>query len=116
MSKSTSKKQPKDVLDQIRKLAKKHNKKSKHTSSSSSSSKKATSSSSKMMVPMTKEEYEKKRSTITTEYDAQTGRMRRKRATGEILETIVTKEQHLKINQMATLMDGLSYQQQAIKK
>ncbi|GAN04696.1 hypothetical protein MAM1_0071d04160 [Mucor ambiguus] len=113
MSKTSSKhtkrqSKPKDVLEQLRKLAKKH-KKSKDTSSEKAASCNA-------MTPMTKDEYERKRSTITTEYDAQTGRMRRKRATGEILETIVTKEQHLKINQMSTWMDGLSYQRQVIKK
>ncbi|KAL7314891.1 hypothetical protein PS15m_006406 [Mucor circinelloides] len=113
MSKSASKKHSKkqdkpDVLEQLRKLAKKH-KKSKEKSSKKTATDKA-------MIPMTKDEYEKKRSIITTEYDAQTGRMRRKRATGEILESIVTKEQHLKINKMSTLMDGLSYQRQVIKK
>ncbi|CAO0799216.1 unnamed protein product [Mucor circinelloides] len=116
MSKSASKKHSKkqdkpDVLEQLRKLAKKHKK-----SREKSSKKTATAATDKAMIPMTKNEYEKKRSIITTEYDAQTGRMRRKRATGEILESIVTKEQHLKINKMSTLMDGLSYQRQVIKK
>ncbi|KAK4509069.1 serine/threonine protein kinase, AGC [Mucor velutinosus] len=116
MSKSASKHskkqgKPQDVLEQLRKLAKKH-KKSKDKSSKKPSAKAADHA----MIPMTKDEYEKKRSIITTEYDAQTGRMRRKRATGEILESIVTKEQHLKINQMSTFMDGLSYQRQVIKK
>lgn len=56
------------MLEQLRKLAKKH-KKSKEKSSKKTATDKA-------MIPMTKDEYEKKRSIITTEYDAQTGRMR----------------------------------------
>ncbi|CEP19094.1 hypothetical protein [Parasitella parasitica] len=96
------------VLEQLRKMAKKHNKKS------TKSSKKTKARANDSMTPMTREAYEKQRSIITTEYDAQTGRMRRKRATGEILETIVSKAQHLQINKMATLMDGLSYQKQSM--
>lgn len=76
MSKSASKKHSKkqdkpDVLEQLRKLAKKHKK-----SKEKSSKKTATAATDKAMIPMTKNEYEKKRSIITTEYDAQTGRMR----------------------------------------
>lgn len=75
MSKSASSKhskkhdKPSDVLEQLRKLAKKH-KKRKDTFS------KKAATTNNAMIPMTKDEYEKKRATITTEYDAQTGRMR----------------------------------------
>lgn len=59
-----------DVLEQLKKLAKKQKKKI------LKSSNKKESKADNAMIPMTKEAYEKQRSIIKTEYDAQTGRMR----------------------------------------
>ncbi|KAI8388714.1 nuclear RNA-splicing-associated protein-domain-containing protein [Radiomyces spectabilis] len=63
-----------------------------------------------VMVPMTKESYEKERSIIRRELDPDTGRMRLVRATGEILESVVTRDQHRAINKTATLSDGINFQ------
>ncbi|KAG2217722.1 hypothetical protein INT45_001265 [Circinella minor] len=62
------------------------------------------------MVPQTKESYDKQRSVIRREYDPQTGRTRLVKGSGEILESIVTGEQHRKINKQSTIQDGLSFQ------
>lgn len=74
------KKDDHDILEKLRKLAKEH--KEKETSSSSHDKdrkkrhKHKKHSISNSNSPMTKEDYEKKRSIITTEYDEETGRMR----------------------------------------
>ncbi|KAI7848671.1 nuclear RNA-splicing-associated protein-domain-containing protein [Circinella umbellata] len=62
------------------------------------------------MIPQTKESYDKQRSVIRREYDPQTGRTRLVKGSGEILESIVTGEQHRKINKQSTIQDGLSFQ------
>ncbi|EGC31321.1 hypothetical protein DICPUDRAFT_40117, partial [Dictyostelium purpureum] len=54
------------------------------------------------MGPLSDFEYEKLRSTYTEVYDEDTGRMRAVRGDGEIIERIVTKEQHKAINYIAT--------------
>lgn len=69
-SKKEKKRDDADVLEQLRKLAKKQKDKQLR------SEKKRTGSNSQAKMPMTKEAYEKQRSIIKTEYDAQTGRMR----------------------------------------
>lgn len=109
-------KEKNDVLEKLKKLAKeqkskdlkrekKHRKdKKKHKEDKEKEKKRD------VRTPMTKEDYEKKRSVIRTVYDADTGRMRRVRATGEIVDSIVTREQHRQINKKSTLMDGLTYQ------
>lgn len=61
------------------------------------------------MAPMTKEEYEKQQSTIREVYDPQSGRYRLVRGTGEIIERIVSRNDHQRINQIATRNDGLSF-------
>lgn len=61
------------------------------------------------MAPMTREQYEAKRSEIREEYDAETGRYRLVRGTGEVLERIVSRDEHLAINRQATRGDGASF-------
>jgi hypothetical protein len=61
------------------------------------------------MVPMTREQYEAEQSKIREVYDAETGRMRLVRGSGEIMERIVSKEAHQQINRLATRGDGESY-------
>ncbi|KAI9023022.1 nuclear RNA-splicing-associated protein-domain-containing protein [Phycomyces nitens] len=97
-----------DVLAQLKKLAQKHNK-PKETKKSSVQKRAP-------MVPKTKESWEKERLVIKREYDPQTGRTRLVRATGEILETIVSREQQYQINKAATIGDGIAYQTQIAKK
>ncbi|WAR03776.1 AR6P4-like protein [Mya arenaria] len=63
----------------------------------------------KAMRPMTKEEWEKKQSTIRHMYDPETGRNRLVRGDGEILEEIVSKDRHRDINKQATHGDGTFY-------
>jgi hypothetical protein len=58
------------------------------------------------MVPMTKEQYEAKRAEIREEYDPESGRYRLVRGTGEVLERIVSRDQHVAINRQATRGDG----------
>ncbi|KAI8981675.1 nuclear RNA-splicing-associated protein-domain-containing protein [Mycotypha africana] len=110
-----------DILDQLKKLAKEHNAKEekmvKNTSRTSAHPRHHKGDRrEEVMTPMTKEDYEKQRSIIRTELDPQTGRMRRVRATGEILESIVSKEEHHRINKLSTMNDGLSYSRTIIKK
>ncbi|KAI8889102.1 hypothetical protein K501DRAFT_209085, partial [Backusella circina FSU 941] len=110
MGKSKHEKEKKqvDVLEQLRKLAKEQKKKD--SKKKEKKGKKEKSVKKDNMTPMTKEDYEKQHNTIRTQLDPQTGRLRRVRATGEILESIVTKEQHYQINKTATRGDGLYYQ------
>eukprot|EP00980_Cylindrotheca_fusiformis_P024858 scaffold12617_cov91-Cylindrotheca_fusiformis.AAC.2 len=61
------------------------------------------------MVPMSKEEYEKEQSRIRQVYDPESGRYRMVRGTGEIIESIVSRADHLRINQQATRGDGASF-------
>lgn len=76
-SKQDDKKRNDNVLEQLRKLAKEHNKKQKESKDKDRKRKeKKHRSEEKSMTPMTKEDYEKKRSIIKTEYDPDTGRMR----------------------------------------
>lgn len=61
------------------------------------------------MKPMSKEEYEKLQSSIREVYDPLSGRYRLVRGTGEIIERIVSKSDHQRINQIATRGDGMSF-------
>lgn len=63
----------------------------------------------KAMVPMTKEEYERQQNTIKEVFDEQSGRYRLIRGTGEIIERIVSKDDHQRINKNATKYDGISF-------
>ncbi len=63
----------------------------------------------KSMVPMTREEYEKQRNTIKEVFDPVSKRHRLVRGTGEIIERIVSKSEHEKINKIATRGDGMSF-------
>uniref|UniRef100_A0A7S4J1R6 ADP-ribosylation factor-like protein 6-interacting protein 4 n=1 Tax=Odontella aurita TaxID=265563 RepID=A0A7S4J1R6_9STRA len=64
---------------------------------------------SRSMVPMSREEYEAQRSVIREVYDPDTGRMRLVRGDGEIIERIVSREDHARINRLATAGDGRSF-------
>lgn len=63
----------------------------------------------RMMVPMSKEEYEKEQSKIRQVYDPESGRYRMVRGSGEIIESIVSRADHQRINQQATRGDGASF-------
>lgn len=62
------------------------------------------------MAPMTKEEWEKRQSVIRRVYDEETGRRRLIKGDGEILEEIVSREQHREINRQATKGDSAFFQ------
>lgn len=64
---------------------------------------------SRSMAPMSREEYEAQRSVIREVFDPDTGRTRLVRGDGEILERIVSREDHARINRMATAGDGRSF-------
>lgn len=62
------------------------------------------------MAPMTKEEWEKRQSVIRRVYDEETGRRRLIKGDGEIVEEIVSREQHREINRQATKGDSAFFQ------
>lgn len=64
------------------------------------------------MIPMTQAQYEEQRSRITEVYDEASGRYRLVRGDGEILERIVSRQQHEQINRAATRSDGASFVRQ----
>jgi hypothetical protein len=59
--------------------------------------------------PMTQAQYLQLQSQIREEIDPVTGRIRLVRGTGEIIERIVTKQEHQLINNNATRGDGDSF-------
>jgi Nuclear RNA-splicing-associated protein len=61
------------------------------------------------MVPMSREEFEKEQSVVREVYDDESGRWRLVRGSGEIIERIVSRDDHLRINQRATRGDGSSF-------
>lgn len=61
------------------------------------------------MVPMTREQYEAQQSTVREVYDEETGRTRLVRGTGEIIERMVSRQDHERINQTATRGDGAGF-------
>ena len=63
----------------------------------------------KRFVPMSKEEYEKQQSKIREVYDPESGRYRLVRGSGEIIESIVSRADHERINRQATRGDGASF-------
>uniref|UniRef100_A0A7S3V451 ADP-ribosylation factor-like protein 6-interacting protein 4 n=1 Tax=Chaetoceros debilis TaxID=122233 RepID=A0A7S3V451_9STRA len=66
------------------------------------------------MKPMSKDEYEALQSTIREVYDPLSGRYRLVRGTGEIIERIVSRSDHERINQIATRSDGTSFSKSII--
>jgi len=63
----------------------------------------------KSMVPMSREQYEAQQAVIREVYDEETGRTRLVRGTGEIIERIVSRSDHERLNQQATRGDGSFY-------
>jgi len=63
----------------------------------------------RMMMPMSREEHEAKQSIVREVYDPETGRTRLVRGDGEIIERIVSRDQHAAINRQATRGDGASF-------
>lgn len=61
------------------------------------------------MKPMTKEQYEMQQAVVREVYDPETNRIRLVRGSGEIIERIVRRQEHLSINQVATIGDGRSF-------
>jgi hypothetical protein len=61
------------------------------------------------MRPMTKEQYEIQQTMVREVYDPETNRTRLVRGSGEIIERIVPRQEHLSINQVATAGDGRSF-------
>lgn len=59
--------------------------------------------------PMTQQQYLELQSQIRDVIDPHTGRTRWMRGTGEIVERIVSKEEHSRLNQSATLGDGRGF-------
>lgn len=64
------------------------------------------------LAPMTPQQYSSQKSQVRRQYDPQTGQYRLVRGTGEIIEQIVSKNQHQQLNKMATFADGHYFQQQ----
>ena len=58
---------------------------------------------------MTQQQYQQLQSQIREVIDPHTGRKRLVRGTGEIIERIVSREEHLALNQKATLGDGRGF-------
>lgn len=71
---------------------------------------------SKSHAPETPEEYQERQNRIRREIDPSTGRSRLIKGDGEILEEIVSKERHKKINKEATKGDGDYFQQNTLGK
>jgi hypothetical protein len=63
----------------------------------------------KVRGPMTQSEYSKLQSQIREVIDPHTGRVRHVRGTGEIIERIVSREEHLRLNRNATAGDGSGF-------
>ncbi|KAJ3088724.1 hypothetical protein HK102_008088 [Quaeritorhiza haematococci] len=60
-------------------------------------------------APMTREQYEAEQSVVREVFDPMTGRMRLVKGSGEIIERIVSKDEHKRINRLATRGDGSFY-------
>lgn len=67
-------------------------------------------------APETKEQYDKRQSIIRRVVDEETGRTRIIRGDGEIIEEIVTKERHVKINKNATKTDAQNFEKNSIRR
>ena len=68
------------------------------------------------MAPMSREQYEALQSQIREVYDEESGRYRLVRGTGEIIERIVSRDDHQSINQRATRGDGASFSKQIMNR
>lgn len=64
--------------------------------------------------PETKAEYDKRQSFIRRVEDPETGRIRLIKGDGEILEEMVGREQHKKVNKQATEGDGRFFQKNTV--
>jgi len=64
---------------------------------------------------MTQQQYLELQSKVREVVDPQTGRTRLVRGTGEIIERIVSRDQHSRLNKSATLGDGSGYAQDIMK-
>jgi hypothetical protein len=69
----------------------------------------------KVRGPMTQYEYSKLQSQIREVIDPHTGRVRHVRGTGEIIERIVSREEHLRLNRNATAGDGSGFVRDIMK-
>ena len=58
---------------------------------------------------MTRDQYKELQSQVREVYDEESGRYRLVRGTGEIIERIVSRDDHQSINQRATRGDGVSF-------
>jgi len=58
---------------------------------------------------MTQQQYLELQSKVREVVDPQTGRTRLVRGTGEIIEHIVSRDEHSRLNKSATLGDGSGY-------
>ncbi|POG79287.1 nuclear RNA-splicing-associated protein-domain-containing protein [Rhizophagus irregularis DAOM 181602=DAOM 197198] len=67
------------------------------------------------MMPQTRKEYEAEQSVIREVVDPVDGRVRLIRGSGEVIERIVSKEEHKRINRQATMGDSLTYQKNWMK-
>ena len=63
----------------------------------------------RMMMPMSLEEHQARQSIVREVYDPETGRTRLVRGDGEIIERIVSRDEHAAINRQATRGDGASF-------
>ncbi|XP_036323462.1 ADP-ribosylation factor-like protein 6-interacting protein 4 [Rhagoletis pomonella] len=70
----------------------------------------------KSHTPITPQEHQQRQSQMRRVVDPDTGRIRLIRGESEIMEEIVSKEQHAKINSLATETDGLMFQKHTIGK
>ncbi|KAH8388391.1 hypothetical protein KR093_005544 [Drosophila rubida] len=69
---------------------------------------------SKSHAPETPEEYQRRQSQIRREVDPVTGRTRLIKGDSEVLEEIVSKERHQRINKQATSGDGEYFEMESL--
>ncbi len=65
---------------------------------------------------MTYQEYMTEQNKVEFIYDSDTGRRRLVKGSGEILESIVSRDRQREINRQATIADGISFQKLIIEK
>ena len=64
---------------------------------------------------MTQQQYLELQKQVKEVFDPQTGRTRLVRGTGEIIERLVSRDEHSRLNKSATLGDGSGYAQDIMK-
>nr|CAG8438761.1 1892_t:CDS:2 [Entrophospora candida] len=69
-----------------------------------------------IMAPQTKAEYEAEQSIIREVVDPIDGRVRLIRGSGEVVERIVSRKEHKRINKQATRGDAITYQKRWTEK